>query len=403
MKLSRDKIKHDSGLEFRSIFLYAWDLAEELDTLSEWMISTGLNTVCLASTYHHGTILRPRSRTGRWFMTQGDVCYFHPTTSFYQETMLRPKVARMAAETDWLGEAAERLDPDIRLVAWTIGAHNTDFGRAYPELTIQNAFGDRLLHGLCPSHHDVREYLKALCRDLATHYQLWGIQLEAFGWMGMPHGHHHERDLVGLNAFEQELMSLCFCDSCRMAAAASGIDIEDVRRSVRTVMEGALREAPQRPSGHPAGQSEMEALCKSFARFSRWRTEVVRELVTEIKTESLRGSSCRLLLQSPYDPELAGVVDGFATASYGKNAEETMQLCSALRDEAGSWDGLLQCFIQLGMGIPRSEAELFRIVEAAHQGGCNGVNFYNKSEAPSKMLAWLADVLPAFKERSSTL
>jgi len=31
-------------------------------------------------------------------------------------------------------------------------------------------------------------------------------------------------------------------------------------------------------------------------------------------------------------------------------------------------------------------------------GGCNGINFYNRSEAPPKMLTWLPAVMKEFVE-----
>jgi hypothetical protein len=68
-------------------------------------------------------------------------------------------------------------------------------------------------HALCFANDDVYNYLKALCRDLATNYPMWGIQLESFGWMSFNHGHHHERDLVGLTSLEQQLMGLCVCEA----------------------------------------------------------------------------------------------------------------------------------------------------------------------------------------------
>ena len=60
------------------------------------------------------------------------------------------------------------------------------------------------------------------------------------------------------------------------------------------------------------------------------------------------------------------------------------------------WDGLLQCLIQLGMGVPESERQLAAIITAVRDGGCNGINFYNHSESPPKMLRWLENILPQF-------
>jgi hypothetical protein len=48
------------------------------------------------------------------------------------------------------------------------------------------------------------------------------------------------------------------------------------------------------------------------------------------------------------------------------------------------------------VGVPESEEQLREIIEVVRDGGCNGINFYNYSESPPKMLGWLENVLPGF-------
>jgi len=380
------------------MYLHAWDLADDsVDATLEWIRRADLNTLNLAATYHHGWFLHPRHGQHRAFMTEGDVCYFHPDPSSYRETKLKPLVSRTAGTRDCLAEVAKRLGPDLRLVSWTVGAHNTRLGLAHPECAVRNVYGDRLPHALCPANNDVKEYLKALCRDLATHYPLWGIQLEAFCWMGLAHGHHHERDLVGLSPVEQDLMGLCVCPDCEQKAGRAGVDVSEVRVSAKDILDAAFREAPARPPSHPRSMAEAEAVIPELGAFRRWQQTYIKSLLTEIRKESLAGSSCRLLLQTGFDTTLAGVVDGFACASYHETAAATLRICEeASRSVRGEWDGLMQCLIQLGMGIPESEEDLGRIIAAARDGGCNGVSFYNFSESPPKMLEWLGRTLPAF-------
>jgi hypothetical protein len=190
--------RHDPNLRFRSLFLHAWDVADEgADALMAWMANAGLNTMCIAGTYHSGWFVHPHAPRRRAYLTEGGVCYFRPQLSLYGDTVLKPAVSSLCRATDWLAEAAARLDRyNLRLVSWTIGTHNTRLGLAYPHLTQQTVYGDGLPHALCPSNDDVRAYLTALCRDLATNYPMWALQVEAFGWMSFAHGHHHERDLT---------------------------------------------------------------------------------------------------------------------------------------------------------------------------------------------------------------
>ena len=391
--------KKATGLDFRSLFLHAWDLQDEgVDGMLDWMRAAGLNTLCLASTYHHGWFIHPQHGGHRAFMTEGDVCYFRPRKKFYEHTRLRLKPSRLCAKKDWFGEVGKRLGSDMRLVAWTIGAHNTSLGLEFPELTQRNVYGDSLPHALCPANRDVREYLKAIVRDLAVNYPLWGVQLEAFGWMGFSHGHHHERDLVGLSPLEQELMGLCVCTACSSQAELAGVEMNLVKQAIKQTLDDSFREAPNRPKNHPANMAEFEAAHPTFEKFLAWRRSFFQSFVSEIKQSSLKGTDCRLLLQTGFDASSKELVDGFGCGAYQKNAVETARICRAARkDIPAEWEGLLQCFIQLGMGVPKSETQLQQIIEAVQKQGCNGINFYNRSESPPKMLAWLSKIMPTFK------
>jgi hypothetical protein len=398
---SQEDAEACKSLCFRSIYLYAWDLVDDgADRVLEWVSNSGLNTICLAATYHSGWLIKPHSAKHRAFMPEDGVCYFHPHEPFLLpgKSRLSVKVAEMAKAKDCLEEAAKRLDRyGLRLVAWTIGVHNTRLGLACPELTQENAYGDRLPHALCPANEAVCEYLNALCRDIALHYPVWALQLESFSWMGHVHGHHHERDLVDLTPLEQELMGLCFCNACSKEANNVNVDIMEVKTFVKSILDVAFREAPRRPKSHPRSMCELESKSSEFRKFNLWRKEFSYGLISGIKQNALRGTACRLLLQSGFEPALARVVDGFACDAYRKNPEETSSICRA--GEAAvpeHWNGLFQCLIQLGMGIPESKLQLQNIITAVRDSGCNGVNFYNYSESPPKMLGWLSEVLPTF-------
>ncbi|HZZ43402.1 MAG TPA: hypothetical protein VFE58_10735 [Tepidisphaeraceae bacterium] len=383
-------------LSFRSIFLHAWDLsARGIDPLLEWAASANLNTLCLATTYHSGWFIHPAHPSHRAFMTEGSVCYFPPDLSLYKDTPLRPTPSRMFSDQNWLAKTGDRLDRHgLRLVSWTIGVHNTRLGRAYPEFTQRTVYGDSLPHALCISHDAVRAYLLALCRDLAINYPMYALQLEAFSWMTVAHGHHHERDLVGLNPFEQELLSLCFCSACTRRAAAANIDCIEVAATVRGVLDAVFREAPERPPGHPATMGELEERCAHLRAFNAWRHAYAGALLADIKSISLKGTSCQLLLETPPDVSLANTVDGFASFAYAQTPAQVAVTCLAAKKTLpADWSGLLQCLIRLGQGIPSSPSQLRDIITAVRSAGFNGINFYNHSESPPKMLSWIRDAL----------
>jgi hypothetical protein len=386
-------------LEFRSIFLHAWDVASiGADPLVEWALDTGLNTLCLAGNYHSGWFIHPQHPQHRLHLTEGSVCYFHPQESLYKETRLKPQMSQLCRKRDWFASAAKAAERhNLQLVSWAIGTHNSTLVAKFPELTQQNVYGDRLPFALCPAQAEVAAYLEALCRDIATNFPVWALQLECFGWMGARHGHHHERDLVGLSEWETQLLSTCFCPACEQRARAARVDVSEVKGIVRQTLEAAFQAAPTRPRGYPKSMAELEGRSPPVRRYNNWREEFARSVIKRIRTHALKGTNCRLLLETGWDDQLAEVVDGFACIAYRASPQRTLGICrDATHIQNKKWSGLMQCLVQLGMGVPRSEKELQSIVRAVAQGGCNGINFYNRSESPPTMLNWLSKALKEF-------
>lgn len=383
-------------LTTRGLFMHVWDLPDEdLDSLLGWIRDSGLNRICIAGSYHAGWFVHPHSPRRRLHLSEGGVLYFQPDPEIFGRTPIRPRVAEFVRERNWLAEVGRRVERyGIRMVSWTIGVHSTDLGKQYPQYTHHTVYGDSLPHALSIGHDATREYLKALCRNLATHYPLHGVQLESFGWMSVRHGHHHERDLTGLSALEHSLLSICFNPETVRKARRRGIDVDEVRQVVRGVLDDAFREAPDRPSGHPTRMEELEERSAELKAYNRFREELYESLIRELKQEALAGTSCKLLLQSGYRGPLAPVVDGFATAAYGQPPEEVLEIVRrATAPVPAGWNGEFPCFIRLGMAVPSSEQQLRGIVQALRDGGSTGPIFYNYSESPRKMLGWIEGAL----------
>lgn len=380
------------ALRTRGLFLHVWDLQDEgVDRVLGWMQESGLNQMLIAGSYHSGWFVHPRKDKRRVYMTQGGVLYFPPDPAIFKSTPIQPEVADFVRSTNWLRRAGERIDRyGLRMASWTIGVHSTKLGLKYPQYTQHTAYGDSLPHALSIGHEAVRAYLKAVCRDLATNYPMYGVQLEAFGWMGVAHGHHHERDLTELRPFERSLLSTCFNPQTMAMAKARGIDADRARLAVRTVLDGAFREAPERPPNHPTSVEDVEERSPDLKAYNAFRQQLANDLVIEIKREALKGTSCKLLLQSGYQSELAQVVDGFACGAYGQPPEKVLEIVrNATAKVPDGWKGDFPCFIRLGMGVPASAEQLRAIVGALKQGGSTGPVFYNYSESPPKMLSWV--------------
>jgi len=380
----------------RGLFLHVWDLQDEgVDPVLGWMRDAGLNQMFIAGSYHSGWFVHPRKEKRRVYMTQGGVLYFPPDPAIFKATPIQPEVADFVRATNWLRRAGERIDRyGLKMASWTIGVHSTKLGLKYPQYTQHTAYGDSLPHALSIGHDAVRAYLKAVCRDLATNYPMYGVQLEAFGWMGVAHGHHHERDLTELRPFEQSLLSTCFNPQTMAKAKARGIDAERARLAVRTVLDSAFREAPERPPNHPTSVADVEERSPDLRAYNAFRRQLANDLLVEIKQEALKGTTCKLLLQSGYQAEVAGVVDGFACSAYGQPPEKVLEIVRGATGKVTSgWKGDFPCFIRLGMGVPASAGQLRAIVSAVKEGGSTGPVFYNYSESPPRMLSWVKDAM----------
>ena len=380
----------------KGLFMHAWDLRDEgADEVMGWMQDSGLNQMCIAGCYHSGWFVHPHNPHHRAYMTEGSVAYFQPDLKLYEHTAMRPQLASIVKEANWLAVAAERLEKfQLKMISWTIGAHNTRLGLMYPEYTVENVYGDRIPHALSIGHDATREYLRALCRDLAMNYPMYGLQLESFGWMELHHGHHHERDLTGLTPLEQNLLAMCFNSQTVGKAEAAGIDVGKAREVVKATLETAFREAPDRPKSHPRTMDEMEAKCPALKAYNEFRGSLADSLIVEIKQQSLKGTACRLMMQIPFRKQIAHACDGFATWAYGEPPERVLEIVK--RDKANTpkdWQGEFPCYVRLGMGVPNSEEQLREIVLAVNQGGSTGPIFYNYSEAPRRMLGWIKGAL----------
>ena len=383
---------------YAGLWAFAWDLADEgVDAVLGWAADSGLTALHLAGAYHAGWFIHPHNPRHRAYMPEDGCVYFHPSPHRYEVTILKPRVASVCGQTDWMRAAGERLDHHgLKLVSWTVCAHNTRLGLLHPECTVRNCFGDRYPHALCPANDEVRAYLCALCGDLANSLPLHAVQLESPGYMGLAHGHHHERDLTVLTPVERSLMDLCFCPACTRKAEAEQIEVARLRAGVRVLLEAAMAHAPERPPGHPQTPPEAADALPELAGYQAFRKEVEDTLLHEIKA-ALRPSAARLFLLGGPSPRTTPVVDVFNVGVYGQQPAEALASTRAAKQGLAA-NNELYMGVRLGLGSVSSAANLGEIVQAIHEGGADGVLFYNYSESPMRTLDWIKPALAGIRE-----
>lgn len=220
---------------------YPWDLADEgvehaLGAMQERAGATG---VCVATAYHAGKFLHVHNPRRRVVFPVSGTLYFRPDPSWHGRIPIKPPVWPGVEEHDlWAGLRREADRRELSLTSWLLCLHNSGIGFAYPDCSVENAYGDRIPTDLCASSPDVREYLVALAGDVAAHLPVDRILLESLEYMPFRHGYHHEVVGVPTGPVVDFLLGLCFCRDCSRSAAAAGGDLRAVRAWVRGTLDG---------------------------------------------------------------------------------------------------------------------------------------------------------------------
>lgn len=389
-----------------TIWTYPWDVldigAEEV--LQEILDEMGLGGISLATSYHAGRFLQPRSPKRKVYFPEDGTIYFEPKMSRYRRSRIKPKVSSLVAEgSDVLRTLAEhRRRRNYTLNGWTVCLHNTRLGMERPEISTQNVFGDRNYYNLCPANPDSRAYITALVEDLTTSYHLDSIELESPNFMGFAHEFHHEKDGVGLTTEGDFLMSLCFCPHCCSQAEANGVAIEKARESVRRRIMKIL-ESPlpmTLADGFVAKGLDNFDDDTDLAAFLRWRFEPVTDLCAAIRGSADAATAVYFLslvtgaawLQGIDVQAIGEVCDGLVVCAYDSSpAQVSSDIADARRlvPEAK----YLSAGFRVFPGETSGPEELAKKVQRAVDSGAEGLNFYNYGLIPKARLQWIGSAL----------
>lgn len=392
-----------------SMWTYPWDVqdlgleAVERD-LSE---RAGLDAISLATSYHAGRFLQPRSPRRKAYFPEDGTIYFHPDPARWDGVAIRPKVADVVGQgEDVLAAVARRRDAGgLSLSCWTVCLHNTRLGMLHPGAVTRNAFGDPNYYNLCPSNPASRSYVRALVADVSHGLRPDRIELESPSFMGFAHEYHHEKDGVGLTAEDDFLMSLCFCPACLERAGRAGVDGEAARVLVRGFLAETCERAvpaarfPDFPAGGPATFAAWPAL----DAFVRWRFEPVTSLVAELR--GVAHPDTELVLIEGRDAWLNGVdlaaaahaCDGLLLCAYDMPAAGVEALLAQGRAAAGP-DRFVGAGFRLFYPEMTGPDALAAKVGPALRAA-DGINFYNYGLVPAPRLDWVRPLADAARRR----
>ena len=120
---------------------------------------------------HAGKFLRPHGKAGKVFFPEDGTAYFKTDASRYGA--IKPAANSLLADRDILRELTN--SKGIATNVWMVLLHNTLLGTQYPEATTANAFGDRYVYSLCPSHPEARAYAVGVIAALSSSNAAAGI------------------------------------------------------------------------------------------------------------------------------------------------------------------------------------------------------------------------------------
>ncbi|MGY5802285.1 hypothetical protein ACXHMN_13225 [Rhizobium sp. LEGMi12c] len=392
----------DMTLEPRhlSMWTYPWDVQEQgiAGLVADLRDRAGLNTISLATSYHAGRFLQPRSPMRKAYFPEDGTVYFRLNEALWQDKEIRPLVAQHVVEHgDMLQDLIdERSKGGLRVSCWTVCLHNTRLGMLHPNHVTRNAFGNPNYYNLCPSSPAARDYVVTLVRDVTTHYKPDMLELESPNFMGFAHEFHHEKDGVGLNAEDDFLLSLCFCDHCMARAAKAGVNADAARRTVSSFIAVMCeRETPEKQfPDFPSGGIDVFKAWPDLHAYLQWRTEPVTSLVKEIRDEA--DPATKIVLIDLKDGWLGGVdleavgeiCDGAILCCYDMQPDTVAAVIDSGRKALGP-----EKYLGLGCRLFYPEitsgADLAARSRAAIDAGADGINFYNYGLVPAKRLDWV--------------
>lgn len=390
----------DRSPPYHGLYAYVWDVApENADRFAATLQGWGIDTLCLAASYHAGKFVRPHAEGNRVFFPEDGTV--HCATRPERYGTIRPRPSREVADNAF-GRFAARSD--LRVTAWIVLLHNTPLGMANPTCVARNAFGDPYWYSLCPANPDVQDYAVALCADIADRYPVRGLVLETPGWLPYAHGYHHEFALIGSNPWLDAMLGLCFCPHCLERATSAGIDAPGVRLRVAERIDGYLRAFLDTPADIGLHWLDADVIEDAeLAAFLRWRQSVVTELVRRIRA-TVRSDAELFVIPSVRRPSAAGWIEGSDLPALAQ-ASDGLEICfyePSWQRAAADWaevqrrvgaDVPIRCVLRPGPPDASDESAFSQTVAALDRAGAAGFGFYNYGHLRRANLDWIGRAL----------
>jgi len=216
-----------------SMFAYPWDIAATgPERFVAEMGAAGVDRVLVAACYHSAEVIVPARRRQVSVLAEANVAHLPLAADGFHD--LAPPAGSLVTTAPDLFASLARAGADhgVAVSAWTIALHNSDLAQRHPDVAIENCFGDRFAHGLCPANPRARRYALDMAQAIARTGWFDEVMVESLSYLLWSHGHPHELWGVRLDPSTRYLASLCFCDHCLAQGSDRGVDGEALRARV---------------------------------------------------------------------------------------------------------------------------------------------------------------------------
>ena len=264
-----------------SIVAFPWDLVDEgLDAALDLLQGEiGVTSVSVWTSTPPLGQMRARPLSPRCFRTDGGLC-FQPEAALYEDSRCKPPTADWIKSRNPLTRISEGCQK--REFGFRANVSLTRVGRLaerQPEVACKNVFGTASQRAVCLSNPDVQALLAALVRDLTSNYAVTAVVLADLdvAWdeaqeLQLP----VQCEEVGLL---RRLLSLCFCESCRQCASASGLDAAAAQRVIEGMIDDILNGTGERFFSLDDAIAAQPILSELLGRYSAERSNLIARIV----------------------------------------------------------------------------------------------------------------------------
>jgi hypothetical protein len=385
-------------LRERGLFLFPWDLKDEgLDKVMRFSAESGITTLYMASVYHAGFFLQPHNPIRKVYLLEDGVAYFHPEMRYYGS--IKPQVGEVSREIDWFEAASRRLHEfGLKLSAWTVCLHNSRIGQIRPDVVVRDAFCNPHPFALCPSHPDVRRYIRSLLKDLLR-YPMRSLFLEAFRYLDVVHGLHHERWSIPLPPLERSLLAMSFTPTDLEVAKQRAVDGEEIQSKITEYLNYFFYLYPALPNDWPRSFTQLELRIPGVESYRQCLVSVMDSLLNEILTD-LPDNTVELVGQGQQEfnitcsPTQTGF-NALLSPAYCESADDVLRTIPQAKRAALPGQKIYG-LVRLGFDAIHSLAQLTELIDALVEVETDGVLFYNYAECGERVLNWIG---PALRNR----